>query len=80
MASLTLRAAAIGTFALILAGVPTHAVELQPGLWEILSRSQRDRVVTSSPTRTKCITPEQAKTISKRAFLTAEFRLRGQDL
>ena len=61
MASGALRVAAIGTFALILTGVPALAVELQPGLWEVSSRSERAGVVQARPAKTRCLTPEKAR-------------------
>ncbi len=67
-----------GATSLGLTAVPAKAVELQPGLWEISTKQERDGAVTQRPTRNKCITSEQAKTISSRAFLAGEFRLRGR--
>jgi hypothetical protein len=39
-----------------------YAVELQPGLYEIATKSERDGVVTQRQS-TKCITPDQARDI-----------------
>lgn len=73
-----LRVGATTTAIVAMAGLSAAAVDLQPGLWEISSRSERAGVVTQRPIRTKCITPVQAQTLSRRTFLAGEFRLRGQ--
>jgi hypothetical protein len=56
-----------GIFCLALVGVPAKAIDLQPGLWEISSKSERGGVVKVRPTKTRCITPEQAKEFASRA-------------
>jgi len=55
-----------GATLLILAALPAKAVDLQPGLWEVSGKTERDGVITPRPMRTKCITPEKAKDISRR--------------
>ncbi len=52
---------AVSATFLALAGVPAKAVDLQPGLWEVSSKSERGGVVKARPTKTRCITPEQAR-------------------
>lgn len=54
---------------LVMAAVPAVAVEMQPGLWEVSSKSERDGVVTTRPTKTQCITPEKAKEASGRTSI-----------
>jgi hypothetical protein len=44
-----------------------QALELQPGLWEIASKSERDGISRSLPTRSQCLTPEKAKRASSRS-------------
>jgi type II secretory ATPase GspE/PulE/Tfp pilus assembly ATPase PilB-like protein len=52
-----------------LAAMPAQAVELQPGLWEVTSKSERDGVIKQRPTKTDCITPEKAKEASRRTSI-----------
>ena len=58
--------------------VSVEAIQLQPGLWEVSRKIVRDGVVTQRPTRTKCVTPENAKLYSQQAFPTSEFSARGR--
>lgn len=55
-----------GATSLILAALPAKAVDLQPGLWEVTGKEERDGVITQRPRRTHCITPGQAKEASSR--------------
>lgn len=48
--------------------LPAKAVDLQPGLWELAGKSDRDGVTTARPTTTRCITPELAKRFGLAAF------------
>jgi hypothetical protein len=45
-------------------GDVAHAVDLQPGQWEISTQRERAGVVTERPKRTACFTPDQAKKIA----------------
>jgi Protein of unknown function (DUF3617) len=56
-----------GMTSLGLAAMPVQAVELQPGLWEVTSKTARGGVVKVRPTKTRCITPEQVKEFVDRA-------------
>jgi len=56
-----------GATSLGLTAVPAKAVELQPGLWEMTSKTERAGVVKARPTKTRCITPEQVKAFVDRA-------------
>jgi len=41
-----------------------QAVDLQVGLWEVSTKSERGGVVTQRPVRTLCIAPDKAKEIT----------------
>jgi hypothetical protein len=47
-------------------GGPAATVELQPGLWELTIKAERDNITTARPTKMRCITPEQAKAVAGR--------------
>src|SRR5665647_576087 len=59
----------VGTAILVMAGLPAIAAEMQPGLWEVTSKSERDGVVKTRPTKTQCITPEKAKEAGSRTSI-----------
>lgn len=49
-----------GAASLALMPLPAAAVDMQPGLWELTSKVDRDGVPESRPTRSQCITAEIA--------------------
>jgi hypothetical protein len=50
-------------------GMPATAVEMQPGLWEVTVKAERGGVTTARPTKTRCITPEQARAAGSRTSI-----------
>jgi uncharacterized protein DUF3617 len=64
-----LLVAASATLILAISSLPTRAVELQPGLWEVSGKKESNGVITQRPTRTQCITPEKAKEVSSRTSI-----------
>ena len=49
-----------GATSLVLAGGPAKAVDMQPGLWELTTKVDRNGAVSTRPPRSRCITPEAA--------------------
>ena len=72
--------AATGAVGLALTVAPVGAADLQPGLWELSSKSDRDGVIAQRPLRKQCITPDKAKQVTEqvsRALPKNEFGNRG---
>lgn len=67
-----------GVVGLALSVAPVGAVEPQPGLWELASKTEQGGVTTQRPLRTKCVTPEDVKAAAARDLGTTEFPLRGR--
>jgi hypothetical protein len=51
---------------LVVAAPPAQAIEMQPGLWVLTSKSDRGGLAKSNPTKVRCISSEEAKTAASK--------------
>jgi hypothetical protein len=45
--------------------LPVAAAELQPGLWEISSKTERNGIAAAEQSKTSCLGPEQSKKLAE---------------
>jgi hypothetical protein len=62
---------------LVVAAPPVQAIEMQPGLWVLTSKSDRGGLAKSNPTKVKCISTEEAKTAASKTGVNLTERARS---